>query len=75
MIGFAATTSLRNGIAIRKTQLEHPADVTRGELVKVEVFAGAAHLVTEGRAQTSPAVKARRSWCATPPADTIFTRR
>lgn len=53
VIGYAATTSLRNGVPIRKTQLERPADVSRGDLVKVEVFAGAAHLVTEGRAETA----------------------
>jgi flagella basal body P-ring formation protein FlgA len=53
VLGYAATTSLKNGVPIRKTQLEHPADVSRGDLVKVEVFAGSAHLVTEGRAETA----------------------
>jgi flagella basal body P-ring formation protein FlgA len=53
VVGYAATTYLKNGLAIRKTQLEHPADVSRGDLVKVEVFAGSAHLVTEGRAETA----------------------
>lgn len=53
VVGLVSTTSLRSGVPIRKTQLEPPADVARGELVKVEVFAGAAHLVTEGRAESA----------------------
>lgn len=51
--GFAARTSLRAGSVIRKSQLERPNDVTRGEIVRVEVFEGAAHLVIEGLAQSS----------------------
>jgi flagella basal body P-ring formation protein FlgA len=51
--GYAAKASLRAGSVIRKSQLERPNDVTRGEIVRVEVFEGAAHLMIEGLAQSS----------------------
>lgn len=53
VVGFAATTALRINVPIRKTQLERPADVSRGDLVRVDVISGGAHLVTEGRAESS----------------------
>lgn len=53
VVGLAATSALRSNVPIRKTQLERPANVSRGDLVKVEVFSGGAHLVTEGRAESS----------------------
>jgi flagella basal body P-ring formation protein FlgA len=52
VIGYIPKSVLRAYFPIRKTQLFPPPDVTKGELVDVEVFAGAAHLVVKARAQT-----------------------
>jgi flagella basal body P-ring formation protein FlgA len=51
--GYLSRATLHPGAAIRKSQIERPSDVTRGELVRVEVFEGSAHLVIEGTAQSS----------------------
>jgi flagella basal body P-ring formation protein FlgA len=51
--GYLPKTSLRSMAVIRKNQIERPSDVTRGDVVRVEVFEGAAHLVIEGHAETS----------------------
>jgi flagella basal body P-ring formation protein FlgA len=53
VVGYLPKTSLRSRTAIRKNQIERPSDVTRGDLVRVEVFEGAAHLVIEGHAESS----------------------
>ena len=51
VIGYLPKSVLRAEFPIRKTQLAPPPDVTRGELVDVQVFAGAAHLVVKAKAQ------------------------
>ncbi len=53
VVGCVPRMSLRAMTAIRKSQIERPSDVLRGELVRVEVFEGAAHLQIEGTAQSS----------------------
>jgi flagella basal body P-ring formation protein FlgA len=53
VVGYFPKISLRSRSVIRKNQIERPSDVTRGDLVRVEVFEGAAHLVIEGHAESS----------------------
>jgi flagella basal body P-ring formation protein FlgA len=52
VIGYIPKSLLRAYLPIRKTQLASLPDVARGALIDVEVFAGAAHLVVKGRAQS-----------------------
>jgi len=52
VIGYLPKNILRADLPIRKTQLAPPPDVEKGELVNVQVFAGAAHLVVKAKAQT-----------------------
>ncbi|HEY4361279.1 MAG TPA: flagellar basal body P-ring formation chaperone FlgA [Bryobacteraceae bacterium] len=58
VIGLQPRNSLRANTAVHKTQLEHPADVAVGDLVKVEVFDGGAHLILEAQARTAGVVGA-----------------
>ncbi|MDP8989257.1 MAG: flagellar basal body P-ring formation chaperone FlgA [Acidobacteriota bacterium] len=51
VVGYLPKSVLRGEFAIRKTQLAPPPDVTKGDLVEVQVFAGAAHLVVKAKAQ------------------------
>lgn len=51
VIGYLPKSVLRADFPIRKSQLAPPADVAKGELVDVEVYAGAAHLVVKAKAQ------------------------
>jgi flagella basal body P-ring formation protein FlgA len=51
VIGYLPKSVLRAEFPIRKTQLAPPPDVEKGELVDVQVFAGAAHLVVKAKAQ------------------------
>ncbi|HSR09144.1 MAG TPA: flagellar basal body P-ring formation chaperone FlgA [Bryobacteraceae bacterium] len=51
VIGYLPKSVLRADLPIRKTQLAPPPDVAKGELVDVQVFAGAAHLVVKAKAQ------------------------
>lgn len=44
---------IRAGAEIRVDQLSEPAEVTRGDRVRVDVFDGAAHLEFEGIAESS----------------------
>jgi flagellar basal body P-ring formation protein FlgA len=53
VVGFVARNHIRAGAIIFKSQLNQPPDVARGDLVTVEVSSGGAHLVVEGRAQSS----------------------
>ena len=55
VVGYVPKASLRIRTAIRKTQLDRPPDVHRGDSVKVHVFEGAAHLEFEGQAETAGA--------------------
>jgi flagella basal body P-ring formation protein FlgA len=52
VIGYVPKSFLRANVPIRKTQLASLPDVAKGALVDVEVFAGAAHLVVKGKAQS-----------------------
>lgn len=52
VIGYAPKSLMRAYLPIRKTQLAAVPDVAKGALVDVEVFAGAAHLVVKGKAQS-----------------------
>jgi flagellar basal body P-ring formation protein FlgA len=52
-VGLVARTQIRSGAIILKNQLNRPPEVARGDLVTVDVSSGAAHLVVEGRAQSS----------------------
>jgi flagella basal body P-ring formation protein FlgA len=52
VIGYVPKSLLRAYLPIRKTQLAALPDVAKGELVDVEVFAGAARLVVKGKAQS-----------------------
>lgn len=51
VVGYLSRTPLRTATLIRKSQLERPPDVARGDLVTVNVFEGGAHLSLEGRAE------------------------
>jgi flagella basal body P-ring formation protein FlgA len=53
VVGNISKMTIRSMTPIRKAQIERPPDVTRGDLVRVEVFEGAAHLVIEGHAESS----------------------
>jgi flagella basal body P-ring formation protein FlgA len=52
VVGYVPKSLLRAYLPIRKTQLTSLPDVAKGELVDVEVFAGAARLVVKGKAQS-----------------------
>ena len=52
VIGYVPKNVLRAYFPIRRTQLSPPPDVAKGELVDVQVFAGAAHLVVKAKAQS-----------------------
>jgi len=51
VIGYVPKSLLRAYLPIRKNQLTSLPEVAKGELVDVEVFAGAARLVVKGKAQ------------------------
>ena len=53
VVGLISKSSLHPGSPIRKAQIERPPDVARGDLVTVQVFAGAAYLKLEGRAESA----------------------
>jgi flagella basal body P-ring formation protein FlgA len=53
VLDYYPKSPLRALAAIRKTQLERPPDVAKGDLVKVDVIDGAAHILFEGAAQTA----------------------
>jgi flagella basal body P-ring formation protein FlgA len=53
VVGFLAKMTIANSAPIHKSQVELPMDVARGALVRVDVFAGPAHLSMEARAETA----------------------
>lgn len=53
VVGLIAKTSIPRSSPVRKTQIERPMDVARGAIIRVEVYAGAAHLSLEARAETA----------------------
>jgi len=55
VVGFVARTSIRSGATVLRSQLGRAPEVAKGDMVKVEVTAGGAHLLFEGRAETEGA--------------------
>jgi len=52
VVGFVPRTLIRSGATVLRSQLSRAPEVARGDVVKVEVTAGGAHLLFEGRAET-----------------------
>ena len=52
-VSLAPKTLIRKNSAIRKSQVAPPMDVARGDIVRVEVRLGNAHLSLDARAETS----------------------
>jgi flagella basal body P-ring formation protein FlgA len=52
VIGYIPKSTLRAYLPIRKNQIALPPDVAKGELVDVDVYAGAAHLMVKAKAET-----------------------
>ena len=52
-VGFLSKVSIPKAAPLRKSQIERPMDVAYGDVVRVDVFAGAAHLSLEGRAESA----------------------
>ena len=52
VVGFVPRTLIRSGATVLRSQLSRSPEVAKGDMVKVEVTAGGAHLLLEGRAET-----------------------
>jgi flagella basal body P-ring formation protein FlgA len=52
VVGSVPRALIRAGATVLRNQLSRAPEVARGDVVKVEVTAGSAHLSLEGRAQT-----------------------
>ncbi len=52
VVGFVPRTLIRSGATVLRSQLSRSPEVSKGDMVKVEVTAGGAHLLFEGRAET-----------------------
>jgi flagella basal body P-ring formation protein FlgA len=52
VVGFVPRTLIRSGATVLRSQLGRAPEVARGDVVKVEVTAGGAHLLLEGRAES-----------------------
>ncbi len=52
VVGYVPRTLIRSGATVLRSQLRRAPEVARGDMVKVEVTAGAAHLLLEGRAES-----------------------
>lgn len=53
VVGYVPKNSLKAATAIRRSQIQRPADIKQGDLIRVDVYAGAAHLMLEARAESS----------------------
>ena len=53
VVGSVPKTRIRAGSTLLRTQLGRAPEVARGEMVQVEVTAGAAHLAFQGQAQAN----------------------
>jgi flagella basal body P-ring formation protein FlgA len=51
VVGYVPRAQIREGSTVLRSQLRRAPEVTRGDVVQVEVTAGAARLMLEGRAQ------------------------
>ena len=74
VVGLVPKTQLRAAAVIRKTQVDRPPDVARGDLVTVHVFEGAAYFTRSARA-AGRNQKARPFWCGIRPAARISGRK
>jgi flagella basal body P-ring formation protein FlgA len=52
VVGYVPRALIRAGSMVLRSQLSRAPEVVRGDVVKVEVTAGGAHLLFEGRAET-----------------------
>jgi flagella basal body P-ring formation protein FlgA len=52
VVGYVPTALIHSGATVLRSQLRRAPEVARGDMVKVEVTAGAAHLLMEGRAES-----------------------
>jgi flagella basal body P-ring formation protein FlgA len=52
VVGYIPKSPLKATVPIRKSQIERPADIKQGDLIRVDVFEGGAHLMLEARAET-----------------------
>ncbi|MCU1336601.1 MAG: hypothetical protein JWO19_2182 [Bryobacterales bacterium] len=52
VVGYVPRTLIRSGSTVLRNQISRAPEVARGQVVQVEVTAGAARLMLEGRAQT-----------------------
>jgi|SRR5579872_5693163 len=52
VVGLVPRMLIRSGATVLRSQLGRAPEVARGDVVKVEVTAGGAHLLLEGRAET-----------------------
>jgi flagella basal body P-ring formation protein FlgA len=53
VIGYMPKSPLKAATPIRKSQIERPADIKQGDVIRVDVFEGGAHLMLEARAETT----------------------
>jgi flagella basal body P-ring formation protein FlgA len=53
VVGLVSRSFIRSGATVLKNQVNRAPDVSRGDVVSVDVSSGGAHLVVEGRAQSS----------------------
>lgn len=52
-VGSVAKANIPKGVPLRKSQIQRPLDVAGGDLVRVEVYSGRAHLSIEARAENA----------------------
>ena len=52
VVGFVPRSAIRSGSTVLRSQLSRAPEVARGDMVKVEVTAGGAHLLFEGKAES-----------------------
>jgi flagella basal body P-ring formation protein FlgA len=52
VVGYVPRSAIRSGSTVLRSQLSRAPEVARGDVDKVEVTAGGAHLLFEGKAQT-----------------------
>jgi len=53
VVGYLTRARIRAGSAVLRNQLNRAPEITRGDLVRVEVTAGGAHLAFEGKAESN----------------------
>jgi len=53
VVGYVTRARIRAGSAVLRNQLNRAPEITRGDLVQVEVTAGGAHLAFEGKAESN----------------------